>query len=58
MPDQKEEQVGQVKTETAGKPCVCHIKTSGWPWKATGKTEGEQREERCRICGATHLVSA
>jgi hypothetical protein len=58
MPDQKEAQVGQVKTETASKPCVCHIKKSGWPWKATGKTEGGQREERCRICGATHLVSA
>ena len=28
-----------------------------WPWKATGKLEAGQREEKCRICGATHLVS-
>jgi len=58
MLDQKEARVGQVKTEAAGKPCVCHIKKSGWPWKETGKTEGGQREEKCRICGATRMVPA
>jgi hypothetical protein len=50
--------MGQVKTETASKPCICHIKKSGWPWKATGNMQGGQREEKCRICGATHMVTA
>lgn len=42
----------------ASKPCICNIKKSGWPWKATGKADPGQREEKCRICGATHMVSA
>jgi hypothetical protein len=50
--------VREASTEAAGKPCVCHIKKSGWPWKATGKVEAGQREEKCRICGATHMVTA
>jgi len=50
--------VGKGSPETASKPCVCHIKKSGWPWKPTGRTEGGQREEKCRICGATHMVPA
>jgi hypothetical protein len=50
--------MGKGSPQTASKPCVCHIKKSGWPWKATGRTEGGQREERCRICGATHMVPA
>ena len=33
-------------------------KKSGWPWKATGKVEGGQREEKCRISGPTQLVPA
>ena len=50
--------MGQGNTQESTKPCICHIKKSGWPWKATGKTQSGQREEVCRICGATHLVSA
>jgi len=50
--------VAQGTTKTESKPCICHIKKSGWPWKATGKSEGGQREEKCRICGATHMVAA
>jgi hypothetical protein len=50
--------VGQESTQTGSKPCICNIKKSGWPWKATGKVDGGQREERCRICGATHAVPA
>jgi hypothetical protein len=46
------------ESATKDKPCICHVKKSGWPWKATGKTEGGQREEKCRICGATHMVTA
>jgi hypothetical protein len=50
--------VGTGSAQSEGKPCVCHIKKSGWPWKATGTVDGGQREEKCRICGATHMVSA
>lgn len=50
--------MGEGSPQAATKPCVCHIKKSGWPWKATGKNEGGQREEKCRICGATHMVPA
>jgi hypothetical protein len=50
--------VGQESTQAEGKPCICHIKKSGWPWKASGEVVAGQREEKCRICGATHLVSA
>jgi hypothetical protein len=58
MPDQKRRRnVAQGTTQATDKPCICHIKKSGWPWKATGKVDGGQREEKCRICGATHVVS-
>jgi hypothetical protein len=50
--------VGKGSSETASKPCICHIKKSGWPWKATGEVNAGQRVEKCRICGATHLVTA
>jgi len=50
--------VGTESTKAAGKPCICQIKKSGWPWKATGKIAAGQKEEQCRICGATHQVSA
>jgi hypothetical protein len=50
--------VGKESTEAGGKPCICHIKKSGWPWKATGEVVAGQREEQCRICGAKHLVTA
>ncbi len=50
--------MGKGSTETASKPCICQIKKSGWPWKATGKIDAGEREEKCRICGATHVVSA
>ena len=40
-----------------GKPCICNLKKSGWPWKATGRVEGRQQEYRCRICGATHWIA-
>ena len=43
---------------TLTKPCICQVKKSGCPWKATGKTEGGQRQEKCRRCGATHMVAA
>ena len=38
--------------------CICRIKKSGWPWKPTGSTQAGQREEKCGICGATHMVPA
>jgi len=41
------------------KPCVCGLKKTGWPWKATGVVrEDKQVEYKCRICGATHWTSA
>ena len=49
--------MGKANAEVEGKPCICHIKKSGWPWKATGETLGGQPVERCRICGATHVVT-
>ncbi len=50
--------MGKASNDAGSKPCICHIKKSGWPWKATGEVVGGQREEKCRICGATHLVRA
>jgi hypothetical protein len=46
-------------TEKSSKPCICGIKNSGWPWKATGQVNAEkQAEYKCRICGKTHWVPA
>ena len=50
--------MGKASTNADSKPCICHIKKSGWPWKATGEVVAGQREEKCRICGATHMVTA
>jgi len=51
--------VATERTQAGGKPCICHIKKSGWPWKATGAVNAEkQAEYKCRICGATHWASA
>ena len=50
--------MAKADTEVGGKPCICNIKKSGWPWKATGEVNVGQRVEKCRICGATHLVTA
>ena len=57
MPIKGRRNVGKANAEVEGKPCICHIKKSGWPWKATGETLGGQPVERCRICGATHVVT-
>jgi len=50
--------MGKANPETGGKPCICKIKKSGWPWKASGKANAGQVRETCRICGATHVVPA
>jgi hypothetical protein len=41
----------------AEKPCICHIKKTGWPWKATGRVEGAKQEFRCRVCGRVHWAA-
>jgi hypothetical protein len=41
----------------ADKPCICHLKKTGWPWKPTGRVEGPQREFKCRVCGRVHWAA-
>ena len=41
------------------KPCVCQLKKTGWPWKATGAVNADnQAEYKCRICGKSHWAAA
>jgi hypothetical protein len=42
--------------EKSAKPCICHVKKTGWPWKTTGRVEGARQELRCRICGVLKWV--
>ncbi|HVH64551.1 MAG TPA: hypothetical protein VM674_00830 [Candidatus Acidoferrum sp.] len=47
------------ESQKGDKPCICHIKKSGWPWKPTGNLNAEkQAEYQCRVCGRTHWVPA
>jgi hypothetical protein len=46
--------MGTGNAQAADKPCICHVKKRGWPWKATGQVNAQQQSEfKCRICGAT-----